>query len=115
MSRFATSRKVTAYAGLEPRERSSGERQRFGSISKAGSRLLRFLLVEAATSAVKGDGDLKKLYQRLLHRRDKACAKVAVARHLLVHAYIMLRDEIGYVEFRRRGVVVQSARVFHRP
>jgi hypothetical protein len=53
---------------------------------------------------VKGDGELKKLYQRLLHRREKARAKVAVARHLLVHAYIMLRDEIDYPEFQRRGV-----------
>jgi transposase len=47
VSRFANSRKVTAYVGLEPREDSSGERRRMGHISKAGSRVLRFLLVEA--------------------------------------------------------------------
>jgi transposase len=104
VSRFANSRKVTAYVGLEPREYSSGEKQRFGGISKAGSRLLRFLLVEAGHSALTDDQDLKQLYHRILHRRDRARAKVAVARHVLVHAYIMLRDEIDYAEFRRRGV-----------
>jgi transposase len=44
VSRFATTRKVTAYAGLEPMEHSSAETKRYGAISKAGSRLLRFLL-----------------------------------------------------------------------
>jgi hypothetical protein len=52
---------------------------------------------------------------RLLHRRDRAKAKVAVARHLLVRTYIMLRDEIDYAEFLRRGVAVPSARVSYRP
>jgi transposase len=115
VSRFANSRKVTAYIGLEPREYSSGERQRFGGISKAGSRLLRFLLVEAGHKAIVKDQHLKKLYHRLLHRRQRAKAKVAVARHVLVHSYILLRDEIDYAEFLRRGVAVRSARVGHRP
>ena len=106
VNRFANSRKVTGYIGLEPRESSSGEKQRFGSISKAGSRLLRFLLVEAGNSAIRSDEQLRKTYFRILHRRDRARAKVAVARHVLIHAYIMLRDEIDYAEFRRRGVAV---------
>lgn len=115
VSRFATSRRVTAFVGLDPREYSSGEKQRFGRISKHGPRLLRFLLVEAANSAVRGDEQLRKLYHRLLHRREKARAKVAVARHLLTRAYIMLRDGIDYAEFLRRGVAARSARTVHRP
>ncbi len=115
VSRFANSRKVAAYVGLEPREYSSGEKQRFGGISKAGSRLLRFLLVEAGNSAVSSDEHLKKLYERLLHRRDRPRAKVAVARHVLIRAYIMLRDEIDYSEFVRRGVAAGSARTVRRP
>jgi len=51
VERFANSRKVTAYVGLEPRENSSGERKRMGHISKAGSRVLRFMLVEAGIKA----------------------------------------------------------------
>src|SRR6266849_10400359 len=39
----------------------------------------------------------------LLHRRGRSKAKVAVARKLLVRLFIMLRDQIDYDEFRRRG------------
>lgn len=116
VERFADSRKVTAYAGLEPREYSSGERKRMGHISKAGSRVLRFLLVEAGIKAAREDADLKRLYYRVMHRREQARAKVAVARHLLVHAFIMLRDGIDYEEFKVRGADRRSAaRTVHRP
>lgn len=103
VERFASARKVTAYVGLDPLEYSSGERQRIGSISKQGSKLLRFLLIEAGHSATRRDPDLQRFYHRVLARRDKPRAKVAVARRLLVRAYIMLRDEIDYAEFRRRA------------
>ena len=116
VNRFANSRKVTAYVGREPREHSSGERRRMGHISKAGSRVLRFLLVEAGIKATWEDADLKKLYYRVMHRREQASAKVAVARHLLVHAFIMLRDEIDYAEFKVRGAQMRSAaRTVQRP
>src|SRR5205085_1122693 len=102
VSRFASTRKVTAYAGLEPMEHSSAETKRYGAISKAGSRLLRFLLGEAAQVAVRTDDELRAFYQRLLVRRGKAKAVVAVARKLLVRCFIMLRDEIDYAEFRQQ-------------
>jgi transposase len=104
MDRFANARKVTAYIGLDPLEDSSGNRKRIGSISKQGSRLVRYLLLEAAQVASRHDPDLKRFYYRVLQRRDKPRAKVAVARQLLVRAYILLRDEIDYAEFRRRAV-----------
>jgi hypothetical protein len=47
---------------------------------------------------------LKRFYYRVLQRCEKPRAKVAVARRLLVRAYILLRDEIDYAEFRRRAV-----------
>lgn len=104
IERFANARKVTAYVGLDPLESSSGERQRLGSISKQGSRLVRFLLVEAAHTAARHDPDLKRFYYRVLERRDRPRAKVAVARRLLVRAYVLLRDQIDYQEFRKRSV-----------
>jgi len=112
VDRFANTRKVTAYIGLEPTEYSSAEKQRFGTISKAGSRLVRFLLGEAAQVAARYDDELKTFYQRLLRRKGKAKAVTAVARKLLVRSFIMLRDEIDYAEFRRRGVEARSARVY---
>lgn len=110
VERFANARKVTAYAGFDPVEDSSAERQRIGSISKQGSRLLRFFLVEAGQVAVRKDPDLARVYKRVWLRRGHAKAKVAVGRRLLVRAFIMLRDEIDYAEFLRRGVAARSSR-----
>jgi transposase len=115
VSRFSTTRKVTAYVGLDCVEDSSAERRRMGSISKAGSKLLRFLLNEAGQTAARRDPELKQFYKRLLHRRDKPKAKVAVARKLLVRSFIMLRDQIDYAEFVRRGVAARAARETHSP
>jgi len=113
--RFSTNRKVTAFVGLEPCEDSSDDKEHWRGISKAGSRLLRFLLIEAGHSAIRKDAELRRFYFRLLVKRDKPRAKVAVARKLLVRAWIMLRDQIDYEEFLRRGVAVGSARTEHRP
>jgi len=110
VERFANPRKVTAYVGFDPVEDSSAERQRIGSISKQGSRLLRFYLVEAGQIALRKDQDLARVYKRVLLRRGHAKAKVAVGRRLLVRAFIMLRDEIDYAEFQRRGVAARSSR-----
>jgi len=115
VSRFRNQRKVAAYAGLEPMERSSAERKHFLGISKAGSRVLRYLLVEAAHTAVKKDEELKRFYQRLVTRRGRPKAKTAAARKLLIRSYIMLRDEIDYAEFRRRAVAARLARQSSRP
>jgi transposase len=111
VTRFGGSRKVAAYAGLEPMEYSSGDKQRFGSISKSGSRLLRYLLVEAAQITIRRDEGLKRFYLRLLHRRGAQKAKVAVARKLLIRGFILLRDGIDYAEFLTRGVEARPARL----
>jgi transposase len=110
VERFATTRKVSAFAGFDPMEDRSDQRRRMGAISKQGSRWLRFFLVEAAQTAIRKDADLARVYQRVLRRGGHAKAKVAVARRLLVRAFIMLRDEIDYQEFVRRGVAARSSR-----
>jgi transposase len=110
VTRFSNSRKVVAYLGLDPMQRSSAERKRYLGISKEGSRWIRYLLIEAAHTAVKYDQGLKQLYLRLMKRRGKHKAIVAAGRKLLVRSYIMLRDEIDYAEFVRRGVEARPAR-----
>lgn len=110
VGRFPNSRKVTAFAGFDPMEAQSAERKRMGSISKQGSRWLRFYLLEAGQKACRKDAELARSYQRLALRKGHAKAKVAIGRRLLVRAYIMLRDEIDYDEFLRRGVAARSTR-----
>lgn len=101
--RFRKSEQVVAFVGLDPLDKSSGERKRIGHISKHGSRLLRYLLGQAAHRT--RDKRLKLHYSQVSRRRGKPKAKVAAARKLLVNCYIMLRDNIDYQEFVRRGEV----------
>jgi transposase len=115
VARFDRARRIAAYCGLDPKEHSSGDTQRFGHISKQGNRLLRFLLVEAAHSAIREEDDLRRFYFRLESRRNSAVALVAVARKLVLRLYRMLREEIDYDEFRRRGRDARRARVGHSP
>lgn len=110
VSRFRNQRKVVAYAGFDPMIRSSADRAIYLGISKAGSRMLRYLMVEATHTAVRYDEDLKRFYKRVAERRGRPKAKVATARKLLIRAYIMMRDEIDYAEFRRRAVAARLAR-----
>lgn len=101
--RFARGRQVAAYAGLDPQERSSGDKKRYLGISKGGSKLLRFLLGQAAHAASRLDTELGRSYRNLVYRRGAAKATTAIARRILIHCWIMLRDGIDFAEFRRRG------------
>jgi transposase len=98
IERFANSRKLVSYWGLNPREHSSGGRQRLGSISKQGNTMMRWLLGEAAQTAARFDPELRRLYQRLKSRRNSGVAKVAVARRLAVRLYWMLRTRHNYTQ-----------------
>lgn len=111
VTRFDRARRIAAYCGLDPKEYSSGDTTRFGHISKQGSRLLRYLLVEAALSAVRREEDLQRFYRRLRARKKPhAVALVAVARKLVLRLYRMLRAGINYDEFRSRGRDARRAR-----
>ena len=93
VSRFANSKKLVSYLGLNPIEESSGGRQRLGAISKQGNTMMRCLLVEAAQTAARLDPELRRDYQRLKFRRGhSALAKVAMARKLAVRLYWKLRE-----------------------
>src|SRR3989454_2787825 len=84
VNRFDRARRIAAYCGLDPSEHSSGDTTRYGHISKQGNRLLRFLLVEAAWSAVQHEEDLGRFFRRFRARKKPhAVTVVAVARKLV--------------------------------
>ena len=104
VERFPGRPPLTSYLGLIPQEDSSAGRQRFGHLTKQGNRLLRCLLVEAAQTASRLRSPAAPGLSPLgLSQRQRASAKVAVARKLAIRLYIMLRDKIDYAEFCRRG------------
>jgi transposase len=103
IDRFAHSKQVVSYLGLNPSEYSSGGRQRMGSISKQGNAMMRTLLVEAGQISVRFVPELKRAYQRLKHRKHSAVAKVMVARKLAVRLYWMWRTQQPYDATRMQG------------
>jgi transposase len=111
VSRFPGSKHVVSYIGLAPTVNASADKYRLGRISKQGSSLLRWVLGQAAPLAARADTDLKRVYFTVLRRRGRPKAKVALARRLLVRLYVMLRDQIDYDEFCRRGRARRRAAV----
>jgi transposase len=107
-SRFADAKALASYVGMMPSEYSSGSKQRLGALSKQGNAFLRLLWCEATRHAVVRDPALRRFYRRKLQQKGFAKAKVAAGRKLGIRLWIMLRDQIDYTEFCRRGSARQS-------
>jgi len=107
-NRFATGNQVASYIGMIPCEHSSGKRQRLGKLSKEGNSLLRYLWTEATMHAVGKDPELKRFYRRKLIQKGMGKARIAAARKLGIRLWIMMRDQIDYQEFCRRGKLRQT-------
>jgi transposase len=88
--RFRSQKKAVAYAGLAPGQRSSAGKSHQLGITKAGSGLLRWALVEAAWRLVGKTRRWRTIYEQLRHRRGPKRAIVAVARRLLCMMMSML-------------------------
>jgi len=89
--RFRCGKQVGSYLGLIPCEDSSAGKQRLGHLSKQGNTLLRYLLVEAAQSAVRCDPQWRRRFVHLAMRRQRNIAIAAMARKLAVSLYWLWR------------------------
>jgi transposase len=97
VSRFRNSKAVSAYAGLAPAVRQSGaKRSKDMRITKEGSGLLRWALVESAWRLVGSSPKWSAMFARLKQRKGSKRAIVAVARKLLCVLYAMLRTRTPY-------------------
>ena len=101
--RFECGKQIAAYLGLVPEEDSSGESRRLGHISKQGSGLMRFFLVEAAQVTVRSDAEWRNKFFHLAMRRGRKIAKVAMARRLAVRLYWMWRKQWDYEQLKKFG------------
>ena len=101
--RFQCGKQVASYLGLVPLEESSGNRRRLGHITKQGSSMLRFLLVEAALVSVRSIPEWRNKYFHLMMRRGGKIAKVAMARKLAVRLYWMMRQGWDYEQVKKFG------------
>jgi transposase len=105
IQRFASAKRVASYVGLTPRVRGSAGRVRAGHITKEGNRLLRWVLVLAATQAVRRPGPLRAWFHAVKKRRGKKVARVALARRLAEIVFHVWKQECDYFTVVRHGVV----------
>ncbi|MCI0482787.1 MAG: IS110 family transposase [Candidatus Dadabacteria bacterium] len=98
--RLASIREIAGFAGIVPRETSTGDTIRRGSITHAGNAALRSLLIEASWVAIKYDKELEQFYHRIRSRHHPSFASrkaiVAVARKLTQRIYTVLKEQRTY-------------------
>jgi transposase len=98
---FESGRHLAAWAGLTPKERSTGGKQRMGSISRAGNERLRVLLVSGATAVINaarrpGSRQMTEWLRALLLRKPRKLAAVALANKMARTAWAMMRSGETY-------------------
>ena len=91
VGRFRSAQALCSWAGLTPKHRESDTKTTRGSITKQGSKLVRWALIEAVSRYHGGPG-LAAGFRRIAERRGTNKARVAVARKVLTLVYYGLRD-----------------------
>ena len=97
---FESGRHLAAWAGLTPKEHSTGGKQRMGGISRAGNERLRVLLVAGATSVINAamrpsSKLMTEWLQALLQRKPRKVVAVALANKMARVAWaLMTRGEV---------------------
>jgi len=93
IARFSSAKKLCSWAGLTPKHRESDTVVHRGSITKQGSRLVRWAAIEAVGNyRAKGNETLPANYRRIAERRGKYKARVAVARKMVTLVFYALPD-----------------------
>ncbi|HYJ78865.1 MAG TPA: IS110 family transposase [Longimicrobiaceae bacterium] len=133
-SRFARAEQLMSWLGLVPSERSSGDRERRGSITKAGNSRCRHVLVQAAWNhqhpprvsaalrkrqveqdpeviahAWKAQQRLYKLWGRISYKRGKHIAAVAMARELVGFLWAVMREMDAEVPVQDQATELAAA------
>jgi transposase len=102
--RFRSAKRVASYAGLNPCRRESGGKAHELSISKEGSRILRWALIQAAWRLANTSPRWRRIYENLHgNTGSRKKAIVGVARRLLCVMFAMLRDGKSYEYAARAG------------
>jgi transposase len=98
MGQFPTVKQLGSWAGMCPGNNESGGKRRSGKTPK-GSTWLRAVLSEAARAAARKKGSYcGAQYRRLVRRRGKKRAIVAVGHSILTIAYYVLKNQVKYQE-----------------
>lgn len=96
MSRFPTAGHLARWAGLAPGNNESAQRRKSGRTTK-GNNTLKTTLIQCAQVAKRTKGSyFKAQFERLVVRRGKKRATVAVAHSMLIAIYHMLKENTSF-------------------
>ena len=106
-SRFSSPKKLASFAGIVPKQRSSGEKVRLGSITHQGSKYLRTTMVEAAMR-IRADyaPELFRFVSDLTPSCGAKRARVALARKMLTIMWTMVQNKSPY-----DSAIIEQARL----
>ena len=97
IERFKGPDSLANYFGLTPGCRNSGEAtQRLGSITKQGSKMVRYLLGQAVVKVLRFDAAMRVWINRIKKRRVAKIGRVAVMRRLTTILWHMLKRKQRY-------------------
>lgn len=96
VTRFSKANQVVKYVGLCPSTYQSSDRRTTGGITKQGSPLVRWILIQDAWIAIRTSIEMRRRYADLVKRCGKKKAAVAIARRILEIAFHVLREKKPY-------------------
>lgn len=109
---FSSGDKLSSWLGMVPRVYQSADKLRTGSITKRGSKIARWILIQAAHAAVKSrDNDLKTFYSSKKDIIGAGKAIVSVARKMVVIIWHLLTNDEIYEDTQYQSMK-QSKKVY---
>ena len=98
MSRFPTDGHLSRWSGLAPGNNESAQRRKSGKTTK-GNNTLKTTMIQCAQIAKRTKGSFfKAQFDRLVVRRGKKRATVAVAHSMMIAIYHILKDGVPFVD-----------------
>jgi len=98
INRFPDSHHLCSYAGLIPSTHSSGGITYHGSITKTGSKYLRWIMLECLHAHIRNDknSNVTQFYHRISKKKGNSKAAVAAASKLLKIVYWVMKENRTY-------------------
>jgi len=98
INRFKNFDSFASYSGLSPKEHSSGESKKVGSICKRRNARINKTLIESSWVAIRVDPALMKYYNELIRKNMKSTkAIIKVAKKLLRKIMMILKTQTPYI------------------
>ena len=111
--RFRDGAHAASYLGLAPSTRQSGTRCYHGHITKAGNSQVRAFLAQGCQHIARHPGPLGAFFRRLVKRKNRQVAIIAVARKLVTIAYLMLKNNEPY-RYAKPALVAHKLSILDR-